>query len=70
MRSSFPVPHIKTNLNYDIRKKFSGFINDSSCTNPSDPSSMQTNPIQNYNSICNIKVVNLPDGKSLVEGTK
>jgi hypothetical protein len=45
-----------------IRKLLSGFINDSSATNPSDPSSMRDLGKQ-LNAIVNIYIEGLPEGK-------
>lgn len=59
--SSFPAPYIRQNNDYRVRKFQPGFVNDSSGTNPGDPSSMVDRG-HYRNSVYAVEVRDLPDG--------
>jgi hypothetical protein len=63
--SSYPIPCIRSNLPYHRRLKSVGYMNDSSATNPSDPSSMRDLG-GSRNAVFNVKFKGLPDGNKLV----
>ena len=56
MPSSYPLHYTRTNQNQHTDKTRAGFINDSSATNPSDPSSMVDNGNKNRNGVYNFPV--------------
>ena len=65
MPTSYPMPYTRTNQNQFNDKTRAGFINDSSGTNPSDPSSM-CDQGKYRNGPYSFPVENLTAGKKLV----
>ena len=61
MKSSYPVPFVRMNLDHKARKTMGGYLNDSTGVNPCDPSSL-TNVGQLRNAVYNVKVTTLPEG--------
>ena len=65
-QSSYPAPYTRQNQDRRVVLTNPGFVNDSSATNPSDPSSMADKGFFR-NSTYTFAVTDLPDGKKLVQ---
>jgi hypothetical protein len=57
--SSYPVPFRRINADHKTMKMLQGYVNTSSATNPSDPSSLLDNG-PNNNGITNVQIQTLP----------
>lgn len=67
--TSYPVPYRRTNNDHATRKLNAGYMNDSSYTNPADPSSMMDHG-KYQNGYYNLHIKDLPKGTKFVASKK